>query len=143
MTTSGDQTTRIHALDAATPTLLYKLRGHTSSIKTATFFDPSRANHGTDASKGSIVATAGRDGNVLIFDLRCAGKKLAEGRTDEYDNRSTGRERDRYSAGIPGFSPATGGEEIDPVMVIKNAHGEPGRRSSSVRLLFYSPLGLR
>lgn len=132
MTTSGDQTTRIHALDSSTPTLLATLRGHTSSVKTATFFDPSRANQGTDASKGSIVASGGRDGNILIFDLRCKGRRLTGGGVEECEARSSARERERYSAGIPGFSPKREGEDFDPVMVINGAHKEVGKRGAAV-----------
>lgn len=136
MTASGDQTTRIHALDGSTPTLLATLRGHTSSIKSSIFYDPTRGSG--DASKGSVVATAGRDGNILIYDLRCSGRRLGDGAvTDEYDARRNGRERDRYSAGIPGFTPRREGEEVDPVMVIRGAHAESGRRSNSVCLLVH------
>lgn len=36
--------------------------------------------------------------------------------------------RERYRDGIPGFAPQTSGEVLDPVMVIKGAHGD-GKRS--------------
>lgn len=132
MTASGDQTTRIHALNGPTPSLIATLKGHTSSVKTSTFFDPCRG--ASDASQGSIVATGGRDGNILIFDLRCTGRRSENEGADEYGARPTGRERDRYSAGIPGFSPRREGADLDPVMTIKAAHAESGRRVTSVSL---------
>ncbi|WVO24023.1 uncharacterized protein IAS62_005383 [Cryptococcus decagattii] len=125
LTASGDQTSRLHALTTPTPTLLATLRGHTSSVKTVTFLDPSRSAN--DPSQSSVIASGGRDGNILIYDVRTKGRDPELG---EYGTGPVRREgsRERYRDGIPGFAPQTSGEVLDPVMVIKGAHGN-GKRS--------------
>ncbi|RXK34961.1 hypothetical protein M231_07775 [Tremella mesenterica] len=120
MTTSGDQTTRLHSVEGPEPRLLATLRGHTSSIKTAVFFDPSRS-HVNDTN---IIASGGRDGNILIYDLRCRGRIGSE--------QHRRRTKARYSLGVPGFS-VQDGMNLDPVMIVQAAHGEAGKRGISGR----------
>ncbi|AFR94533.2 hypothetical protein C343_02617 [Cryptococcus neoformans C23] len=126
LTASGDQTSRLHALTTPTPTLLATLRGHTSSVKTVTFLDPCRSAN--NPSQSSVIASGGRDGNILIYDVRTKGRDPELG---EYGTAPMRREgsRERYRDGIPGFAPQTSGEVLDPVMVIKGAHGD-GKRSA-------------
>lgn len=121
MTASGDATTRLHALDGPEPTLIASLTGHEASVKSCTFFDPTRS--GVDPSVSStVVATAGRDGNILIFDVRAPGNLATAGG----GSRRSGRPR--YSQGVDGFRPQIGGE-IAPVMEIKSAH-DPSKKVS-------------
>ncbi|WVQ94312.1 hypothetical protein IAU59_001391 [Kwoniella sp. CBS 9459] len=135
LTASGDQSTRLHALTTPTPTLLATLRGHTSSVKTTVFFDPSRSS--IDSSDSCVVATGGRDGNILIYDIRCQGRRNRDddspspsGSSGPGSRRSS---RERYADGVPGFAAQSGrGMELDPVMTIKGAHGD-GRRNGSGR----------
>ncbi|ODN83797.1 hypothetical protein L198_07693 [Cryptococcus wingfieldii CBS 7118] len=124
LTGSGDGTSRIHALTTPTPTLLATLRGHTASVKTVTFLDPTRSAEPSMSS--SIVASSGRDGNILIFDVRTKGR-MVEGSDDGRGSREGSR--DRYMNGVPGWAAQTGGDVLDPVMTIKSAHGD--RRTSS------------
>ncbi|ORY22130.1 WD40-repeat-containing domain protein [Naematelia encephala] len=125
LTASGDQTSRVHSLTSPTPTLLATLRGHTSSIKTAVFFDPSRSH--SDPSNSSIVASAGRDGNILVFDLRCRGRQLRDSAA------APTRRSVRYASGVPGWAPQGDGQVLDPVMSIRNAHGDATKRSAGSR----------
>lgn len=86
-------------------------------MKSCTFFDPTRS--GVDPSVSStVVATAGRDGNILIFDVRAPGNTTAT--ASSTGNRRSGRAT-RYSSGVDGFRPQIGGE-INPVLEIKAAH---------------------
>ncbi|OCF30834.1 hypothetical protein I316_07557 [Kwoniella heveanensis BCC8398] len=135
LTASGDQSTRLHALTTPTPTLLATLRGHTSSVKTAVFFDPSRSSN--DPSNSCVVATGGRDGNILIYDIRCQGRRHRDS-DSPCPSASSGpgsrrSSRERYADGVPGFAAQSSrGMELDPVMTIRGAHGD-GRRSGSGR----------
>nr|XP_018266336.1 uncharacterized protein I303_00311 [Kwoniella dejecticola CBS 10117]OBR88494.1 hypothetical protein I303_00311 [Kwoniella dejecticola CBS 10117] len=129
LTASGDQSTRLHALTTPTPTLLATLTGHTSSVKTTTFFDPSRSQS-DPSSASSVIASGGRDGNILIYDVRCRGRRNADA-----DQGPVPRgDRERYSDGVPGFvaQPPSRGIELNPVMTIRNAHGD-GRRNGISR----------
>ncbi|WWC67141.1 uncharacterized protein I206_101048 [Kwoniella pini CBS 10737] len=129
LTASGDQSTRLHALTTPTPTLLATLTGHTSSVKTTTFFDPSRS-HSDLSTSSSVIASGGRDGNILIYDVRSRGRRNAD-----LDQAHIPRgERERYSDGVPGFvaQPPSRGMELNPVMTIRNAHGD-GRRNGTGR----------
>lgn len=129
LTASGDQTSRLHAMDGSTPTLLASFSGHTSSVKTVTFFDP--LGRAQDASKGSVIASAGRDGNIMIYDTRCAGwLATAADVADGVGGRRAGQ-RERYSAGVPGFTQQEG-RNLDPVMVVRGAHAEGAGRRVSV-----------
>ncbi|WVF66701.1 hypothetical protein IAT40_001443 [Kwoniella sp. CBS 6097] len=131
LTASGDQSTRLHALTTPTPTLLATLRGHTSSVKTTVFFDPSRSS--TNASDSCVVATGGRDGSILIYDIRCQGRRNRDDDLPSPGPGSRRSSRERYADGVPGFAAQSGrGMELDPVMTIKGAHGD-GRRSGSGR----------
>ena len=124
LTASGDQTTRIHTLDTPVPRLQAILRGHTSSIKTTVFFDPSRS-HLDPSVSSSVVASSGRDGNILIYDLRCQGQSSLHGSDLLSPTRRT---RSRYSEGVSGFSAQTDAPVLDPVMIIRGAHGDGIRR---------------
>ncbi|WVW81447.1 hypothetical protein I302_103441 [Kwoniella bestiolae CBS 10118] len=131
LTASGDQSTRLHALTTPTPTLLATLKGHTSSVKTTAFFDPSRS-HSDPSTSSSVIASGGRDGNILIYDIRCRGR---QNRDIDVNAMMVPRgERERYSDGVPGFvaQPPNRGMELDPVMTIRNAHGD-GKRNGSGR----------
>ncbi|WVO13552.1 hypothetical protein L204_101173 [Cryptococcus depauperatus] len=124
LTASGDQTSRLHALTTPTPTLLATLKGHTSSVKTSVFLDPLRST--LDPSfASSIIASAARDGNILIYDVRCRGQDPELG---EYEiNRQRAGSRERYRDGIPGFSAQQNSHILEPVMVLRGAHSD-GRR---------------
>jgi denticleless len=117
-------------LTTPTPTLLATLNGHTSSVKTTVFFDPTRS-HMDASTHSSIVASGGRDGHILIFDLRCQGRSRE---VSETPSNSSGRSgsSERYSHGISGFAAQTGGDILNPVMAIKGAHGDGSKRSNSV-----------
>ncbi|KAK6904991.1 hypothetical protein I203_105810 [Kwoniella mangroviensis CBS 8507] len=131
LTASGDQSTRLHALTTPTPTLQATLKGHTSSVKTTVFFDPSRS-HSDPSTSSSVIASGGRDGNILIYDIRCRGR---QNRDIDHDALMVPRgERERYSDGVPGFvaQPPNRGMELNPVMTIRNAHGD-GRRNGNGR----------
>lgn len=111
MSASGDATARIHALNGPTPSLVASLTGHEGSLKSCTYFDPTGGSIDPSVAS-STIATAGRDGNILIYDVRARGSTTA----------TTGRRtRGRYSTGVPGFAPQPGGE-IGPVMEIRAAH---------------------
>lgn len=60
-TASGDQTGQV--IDMPTQRAIYRLAGHTSSVK-QTSFQPGSSN---------VIATSSRDGSVQIWDLRCKG----------------------------------------------------------------------
>jgi WD40 repeat protein len=66
-TASGDTTAKI--IDMQTQKTISVLRGHTSSLKVIRF-QPGR-------SSGNVIATGGRDGQVLIWDLRCKGEDIS------------------------------------------------------------------
>lgn len=119
LTASGDATTRLHALDGPNPTLIASLTGHTSSVKSCTFFDPSGSS--IDASQSSCIASTGRDGNILIYDVRAPGNPTSLSSGVRRSARSG-----RYSQGIEGFAPQIG-SEIRPVMEIRAAH-DPSRK---------------
>lgn len=112
------------------------LKGHTSSVKSATYFDPSRSyNDPTALAQSSIVASGGRDGNILIFDIRCKGREgntSSPGSGSDSGGSSPSRDDSRYSTGVPGFAPSRAGSAINPVMVIRQAHGDGSRRLASV-----------
>ncbi|KAK8844587.1 hypothetical protein IAR55_006434 [Kwoniella newhampshirensis] len=133
LTASGDQSTRIHALTTPTPTLLATLRGHTSSVKTTVFFDPSRSQSDPSTSS-SIIATGGRDGNILIYDIRCQGRPCRESESPSPPPESASRSnsRERYRDGVPGFMAQHSGSTLDPVMRLRSAHGD-GKRHTSGR----------
>ncbi|KAG6911732.1 hypothetical protein DXG01_007982 [Tephrocybe rancida] len=60
-TCSGDQSTHITCINTKTP--LYRLRGHSSTVKCVTW----------DPSNTSLLSTGGRDGGICLWDLRVAG----------------------------------------------------------------------
>ncbi|WVQ84543.1 hypothetical protein IAT38_006697 [Cryptococcus sp. DSM 104549] len=131
LTSSGDLSTRLHALTTPTPTLLATLRGHTSSIKTSAFIDPSRGAGIDPSVSSSVIATAGRDGNILIYDVRCQGRDTRSSESPGLDMEEGGSRsvsRERYRDGVPGFVAQASERSLDPVMVIKGAHGD-GKRS--------------
>lgn len=131
MSASGDQSSRIHALDGAAPRLIASLKGHTSTPKTVTFFDPSRsASLDQHDQRSSIVASAGRDGDILIFDLRCPGHATQGSSSTEPRWRD---EVPFHARGAPGFTASTGGDVLNPVMMIKAAHGDGWRRPAGSR----------
>ncbi|KAG6903357.1 hypothetical protein C0995_013110 [Termitomyces sp. Mi166 len=66
-TCSGDQSTHIACVTKET--VIYALRGHTSTVKCAAW-DPSNVN---------LLSTGGRDGAIYLWDLRIAGIKDEEG----------------------------------------------------------------
>jgi hypothetical protein len=73
--------------------------------------------------------TAGRDGNILIFDLRTTGFWADSGGMDEQ----------RFARALQGNH--AGGYwdkgKINPVMTVRNAHGENcGKKVSAVSFLF-------
>ncbi|WWC85496.1 uncharacterized protein L201_000360 [Kwoniella dendrophila CBS 6074] len=129
LTASGDQSTRLHALTTPTPTLLATLKGHTSSVKTTVFFDPSRS-HSDPSVSSSVIASSGRDGNILIYDIRCRGKQDRDLNLNMAIPRG---DRERYSNGVPGFvaQNPNRGMELNPVMTIKNAHGDGKKNGTS------------
>ena len=98
------------------------MRGHTSSVKTTTFFDPSRS-HLDPSIASSVVASAGRDGNILIFDLRC------QGRRSEPDSPIP-LTRPTYSMGVEGFCAQKDTQILEPIMTIRGAHSEGARRTT-------------
>jgi denticleless len=98
------------------------MRGHTSSVKTVTFFDPSRS-HLDPSIASSIVASAGRDGNILLFDLRCQGRQSAA-------DSPLPLTRPNYSNGVDGFCAQKDTQILEPVMTIRGAHAEGSRRTS-------------
>lgn len=61
-TASGDQTIRV--LDMFNQQEIYRLIGHTSSVKRVQF---------QPASNDKVVATCSRDGSIKIWDMRCSG----------------------------------------------------------------------
>nr|XP_031859866.1 uncharacterized protein CI109_004714 [Kwoniella shandongensis]KAA5526938.1 hypothetical protein CI109_004714 [Kwoniella shandongensis] len=133
LTASGDQSTRLHALTTPTPTLLATLRGHTSSVKTTVFFDPSRS-HSDPSVSSSVIATGGRDGNILIYDIRCQGRPSRDSESPSPSPESTGsssrrNSRERYRDGVPGFAAQHSGSSLDPVMILKAAHGDGKRHT--------------
>lgn len=60
-TASGDQTAQV--IDMPTQRCVYKMVGHTASLK-ETHFQPGQS---------SVIATSSRDGSVQVWDLRCKG----------------------------------------------------------------------
>jgi hypothetical protein len=98
------------------------MRGHTSSVKTVTFFDPSRS-HLDPSIASSIVASAGRDGNILLFDLRCQGRQSAA-------DSPLPLTRPSYSNGVDGFCAQKDTQILEPVMTIRGAHGEGSRKTT-------------
>jgi len=96
------------------------MRGHTSSVKTTTFFDPTRS-HSDPCVSSSIIASAGRDGNILIFDMRCQGRM---------SDSPSPLVRPHYSRGIDGFCAQKDTNILEPVMTIRAAHGEGSRRNT-------------
>lgn len=113
---SGDQTSSLHDLSGSTPKLLASLHGHTSSVKAGVFFDPSRsAAFDPTCLPSTVIATAGRDGNINIYDLRCKGWALP----DAPMTRS-------------GSAEANEGPVVMPVATLKNAHGQHGKRGSAL-----------
>ena len=124
LTASGDGTARVHSLGDSTPQLTAILKGHEASLKSATYADPNGG--GVDPSmSSSVIATAGRDGHIMIYDVRTRG---GCGANDLYGSRNSSRSR--YSDGVPGFAPQQGGEEILPVMVIRHAHSPQGKKQA-------------
>lgn len=126
LTASGDATCRLHALDGSNPTLIASLTGHSSSVKSCTFFDPTGSH--IDPSHSSCIASAGRDGNILIYDIRAPGNPSSLSTSTTRSRRAA-----RYSLGIEGFEPQIGGE-IKPVMEIRAAH-DPQRKVCGRRFL--------
>ena len=61
-TASGDQTVRI--TEMVSQREVYRLAGHTASVKRVQF-QPS--------SNGNVLATCSRDGSIKLWDLRCSG----------------------------------------------------------------------
>lgn len=60
LTCSGDSTAKVSDLESGS--LLYTLIGHTASIKSGSI----------SSDNPSLIATAGRDGYVFLWDLRCS-----------------------------------------------------------------------
>jgi len=94
------------------------------------FFDPSRS-HSDPSIASSIVASCSRDGNILIYDLRCQGRAFRNGSEESSASEPRRSSRERYSAGVPGFVAQQTGCNLDPVMVVRQAHGDSSRRASS------------
>lgn len=82
--------------------LITKLRGHTASVKTSIWHDR------------NTIATAGRDGDIHIYDLRTTGREVP-GNGDSGNVSVEWKKRAR-NEGDPGDS-------IWPVLSIKGAHG--------------------
>ena len=68
-TASGDQTCQV--LDVQTKRSLYSLKAHSASVKKIQW-QPGTGNN--------ILASAGRDGNICLWDLRVRGQALGDGR---------------------------------------------------------------
>ncbi|KAF9437826.1 hypothetical protein BGZ76_010990 [Entomortierella beljakovae] len=66
---SGDKTAKLH--DVETKTCISTFMGHTGSLKSVSL------KSGSD----NIFATAGRDGSVLIWDIRCSSTTTSSGET--------------------------------------------------------------
>lgn len=111
---TADMTSSLHDVSGSAPRLLASLRGHTASTKAGVFFDPSRsAAYDAASMPSTVIATSGRDGNILIYDLRCKGWALPDGMT----RRSATEEKDNHS--------------VFPVATIRNAHGQAGKRATA------------
>jgi denticleless len=108
LTGSGDATNRIHTLDASTPTLTAILRGHTSTVKSAVFVNE------------TTVASAGRDGHILVYDIRCPGfyQTLESTLPCNLDFK------------------AQSGITLNPVATIKLAHGDGKRTAIKVGMMW-------
>ena len=68
-TASGDQTS--HIVDLPTQRIISTLSGHVSSVKQVCF---------QPCSSNNVIATSSRDGSVQIWDLRCRGVDMPQGR---------------------------------------------------------------
>lgn len=82
ITASGDQTARLW--DVETETRLAVFVGHACSIKSITF----------DPMDPKIFATGARDGNILIWDVRCTGVAVPQG---DYVHRAADAIRKAHS----------------------------------------------
>ena len=78
-----------------------------------------------------MIATTGRDGHILVYDIRASGRispsPSPNPTPDAPGVRRSGRTR--YSAGVPGFAAQEGGE-IGPVLEIRSAHGDGSKKVS-------------
>lgn len=82
-----------------------------------------------------VVLTAGRDGNIHIYDLRCTGAFSSD----------LGIEESRYNRGRASYGAFWDQARISPVMSVRNAHGVGGgcgRKVTSVSRAHVS-LGMR
>jgi hypothetical protein len=82
-----------------------------------------------------VVLTAGRDGNIHIYDLRCTGVFSSD----------LGIEESRYNRGRASYGAFWDQARISPVMSVRNAHGVGGgcgRKVTSVSREHVS-LGMR
>ncbi|KAJ9093224.1 hypothetical protein QFC20_007191 [Naganishia adeliensis] len=113
LTASGDQTGAVHRLGEGEVRRDAVLMGHTSSVKTCAWYDQ------------NTVLTAGRDGNILIFDLRTTGHWSDSGGMDEQRYA-----RARQGNGAGGYWDQG---KINPVLIVRNAHGENCGKKVSAR----------
>ncbi|GHJ85909.1 hypothetical protein NliqN6_2311 [Naganishia liquefaciens] len=111
LTASGDQHGAVNRLREGEVVREALLQGHTSSLKTCAWYDQ------------NTVLTAGRDGSILIFDLRTAGSW----------HDDLGIELHRYQRARVGNAGIWDQQRIAPVMSIRNAHGENYGKKPSAR----------
>jgi denticleless len=117
-------------MDGETPRLLSTLSSHSASLKSCTFLDTSRSSVPFE----NAVATAGRDGNILIFDVRGPDKMITDDHTLTVDAVPTqGRTRGGYSAGVPGFEPQFSDGTNFWKFRMANAHGDSPRKKNQIR----------
>lgn len=130
LTASGDQQGAVNRLREGEVVTEAVLQGHTSSVKTCAWYDQSKCRCLPRKVQGKVltlwldtVLTAGRDGSILIFDLRTAG--------NWHDD--LGIEVHRYQRARVGNAGIWDQRRIAPVMAIRNAHGEHyGKKPSAV-----------
>ncbi|KAJ9103282.1 hypothetical protein QFC21_002705 [Naganishia friedmannii] len=116
LTASGDQLGAVHRLtEGGDVRREAVLSGHTSSVKTCAWYDQ------------NTVLTAGRDGNIHIYDLRCTGAFTSDLGIDET----------RYNRGRAAYGAYWDQARISPVMSVRNAHGVGGGSGRKVT----SPMG--
>ncbi|KAL1408905.1 multisubstrate pseudouridine synthase 7 [Vanrija albida] len=127
LSASADQTLRIHDVSQDSSKLLAVLGGHTSTIKSTVFLDPSRSGNSSDFSNSNIIASGGRDGNINIYDLRCHGA------FSQLNDPSTSLDTTvRRSARARNARDAASNQVINPVMTLRQPHNVPtGRRSTT------------
>ena len=98
-----------------------QLMGHTASVKTSIWVSP------------VTLATAGRDGDVHIYDLRTSGGYKNVDLDGASEAAPPAAEWNKRAA--VGRGSEDDGEKIWPVLSIRNAHGkEAGKKSKGVSL---------